>query len=129
MEVGSIIVATGFDTYEPAAGEFGYGIDGVVTLPEFKSLLDAADGRLTFDGRPVRDIAYVYCVGSRAGPTRKAATRTARATAAPPRSQRPSSVSKRDPGVHQYHLYRDMRTYGKLRAACTPSRASSARST
>ena len=40
VEVGSIIVATGFDSYEPTAGEFGYGIDGVVTLPEFKELLD-----------------------------------------------------------------------------------------
>ena len=38
-----IVVATGFDNYEPAAGELGYGLDGVVTLPEFKKLLDEAD--------------------------------------------------------------------------------------
>ena len=63
--VGSIVIATGFDTYEPEAGEFGYGIDGVVTLPEFKAMVDAADGPLTHNGRPVQSIAYIYCVGSR----------------------------------------------------------------
>ena len=26
--VGSIVIATGFDSYQPEAGEFGYGIDG-----------------------------------------------------------------------------------------------------
>ena len=58
-------MATGFDTYEPEAGELGYGIDGVVTLPEFKELVDGASGPLATHGRPVRSIAYVYCVGSR----------------------------------------------------------------
>ena len=43
--VGSIIVATGFDTYQPEVGEFGYGIDGVLTLPEFKALVDGGPGR------------------------------------------------------------------------------------
>ena len=36
VAVGSIIVATGFDSYAPDDGELGYGIDGVVTLPQFK---------------------------------------------------------------------------------------------
>ena len=85
--VGSIIVATGFDSYQPEAGEFGYGIDGVVTLPEFKELVDGVERPLAWNGRPVRSVAYVYCVGSR---TRRAATSTARASAAPPRSIPPS---------------------------------------
>ena len=50
VDVGSIVVATGFDSYEPAAGEFGYGIDGVVTLPEFKELLDDSAGPLAARG-------------------------------------------------------------------------------
>ncbi len=66
VAVGSIVVATGFDAYEPAADELGYGIDGVVTLPQFKELVDGSEaGQLTWKGRPVRSIAYVYCVGSR----------------------------------------------------------------
>ena len=76
-----IVVATGFDSYEPAEGELGYGIDGVLTLPEFKRLLDDSTGPLVHGGKPVRSIVYVYCVGSRRAP---AATSTARASAAAP---------------------------------------------
>ncbi len=97
VDVGSIIVATGADTYEPAAGEFGYGMDGVVTLPEFKKMVDEAAGPLEFNGRPVKTIAYIYCVGSRQDETSKALTRTARATAARPpctrRLRRPARMA------------------------------------
>ena len=65
VDVGSIVVATGFDTYQPAEGELGYGIDGVVTLADFKKLLDETDGPLEYNGRPVKTVAYIYCVGSR----------------------------------------------------------------
>ncbi|HEY5386823.1 MAG TPA: FAD-dependent oxidoreductase, partial [Thermoleophilia bacterium] len=44
VAVGSIIVATGFDAYQPAESEFGAGLDGVVTLPEFKALVDGSAG-------------------------------------------------------------------------------------
>ena len=64
-EVGAIVVATGFDTYQPEAGELGYGIEGVLTLPDFKALVDAAEGPLTYQGRRVGAVAYIYCVGSR----------------------------------------------------------------
>ena len=46
VEVGQIVVATGFDSYEPEAGEYGYGIEGVLTLPEFKRMLDDGQGPL-----------------------------------------------------------------------------------
>ena len=65
LDVGAIIVTTGFDTYRPAEGEFGHGQEGVATLPELKELLAQNDGPLTVSGRRVRDIAYIYCVGSR----------------------------------------------------------------
>ncbi|NLE11027.1 MAG: CoB--CoM heterodisulfide reductase iron-sulfur subunit A family protein, partial [Actinobacteria bacterium] len=65
VQAGSIVVATGFDSYAPEPGEFGYGLEGVVTLPEFKRLLDASEGPLEYAGRPVRSIVYIYCVGSR----------------------------------------------------------------
>ena len=53
VDVGSIVIATGFDTYQPAEGELGYGIDGVITIADFKKLLDESDGPLQYDGRPV----------------------------------------------------------------------------
>jgi hypothetical protein len=41
--VGSIVVATGFDTYQPGLGSSATA-DGVLTLPEFKELLDGRVG-------------------------------------------------------------------------------------
>jgi len=115
LEVGAIIVATGFDTYQPAKGELGHGQTGVLTLPEVKELLAKNDGPLTVNGQPVENIAYIYCVGSRQSEDSgleqpnlycsrfccSAAVHTA------------LQVHERNPKVHQFHLYRDMRTYGK----------------
>ncbi len=123
VDVGSIVVATGFETYEPAAGEFGYGIDGVVTLPEFKKMVDESTGPLRYDGRPIKTIAYIYCVGSRQGQdvegghsycSRYCCTAAVHAAL--------ESATKCDPRLRQYHLYRDMRTYGKYELLWSESR-------
>jgi len=115
LHVGAIVVATGFDPYAPAAGEFGYGLPGVLTLPELRELLAGARGPLQVGGRRVGTIAYVYCVGSR----------QAEAEACPHPNRYCSRfccnaavhtallANAADPDVSQYHLYRDMRTYGK----------------
>ncbi len=116
--VGSIVVATGFDSYQPEAGEFGYGIDGVLTLPEFKELVDGADGALAYHGRPVRSIAYVYCVGSRQPDGNQYCSRYCCAATC----HAAIEVSGLDPSIRQYHLYRDMRTYGKLEELYTDAR-------
>ncbi len=122
IEVGSIVVATGADTYEPAAGEFGYGLDGVVTLPEFKKMVDEAPGLLQYKGRPVRTIAYIYCVGSRQDESLEGAhTYCSRycCTAAVHAALKADELE----GVQrQYHLYRDMRTYGKYELLWAESR-------
>jgi heterodisulfide reductase subunit A len=120
VAVGSIVVATGFDSYEPEAGEFGYGIDGVVTLPEFKELVDGSTGPLAWHGRPVRSLAYVYCVGSRgtAGCSNEYCSRFCCAATV----QTSIQVAGLDPSIRQFHLYRDMRTYGKFEPLYTESR-------
>ncbi len=108
VTVGQIVVATGFDSYEPATGEFGYGSPRVVTLPEFRRLLDEAEGPIVRDGRPVRSIAYIYCVGSRCG-DRTYCSRYCCSAAV----HASLLAAERDPSVRQYHLYRDLRTYGR----------------
>jgi heterodisulfide reductase subunit A len=114
LEVGSVIVATGFDAYEPTPGELGRGLDGVVTLPEFKRLLDASDGPLTRNGRPVKTLAYIYCVGSRQDEdTEGAHTYCSRYCCTAAVHAALEAAGKGDSGLRQYHLYRDMRTYGK----------------
>ncbi len=119
LEVGSIIVATGFDSYQPDAGEFGYGIDGVVTLPEFKTLVESGQGRLTRNGRQVTSIAYVYCVGSRQeAPGNEYCSKFCCAATLHESVQ----VSRRDPGVRQFHLHRDIRAYGRSELLYAESR-------
>ena len=116
--VGSIVIATGFDSYEPEAGEFGYGIPGVLTLPEFKELVDGSDGVLTHNGKRVRTIAYVYCVGSRQPGGNEYCSKYCCAATV----HASLLVAKVDPAIHQYHLNRDIRTYGKYELMYTESR-------
>ncbi len=75
LTVGAIVVATGFQPYQPAAGELGYGefpngrpSSAVITLPQLERLLSAdgpTAGALEWNGHPVRSIAMIHCVGSR----------------------------------------------------------------
>ena len=110
-------MATGFDSYEPNAGEYGYGIPGVVTLPEFRRLLDDGDGQLVLDGKEVASVAYIYCVGSRCAEhaycSRFCCSAAVHASLL---------AADRVPSVRQYHLYRDLRTYGKNELMVNESR-------
>ena len=116
--VGSIIIATGFDTYEPAIGEYGYGIDGVVTLAQFKALVESSPDGLRFADRPVRTVTYVYCVGNRQpGGNEYCSKFCCSATV-----HASLEVAALDPSIHQYHLYRDIRTYGKYELLYEQSR-------
>ncbi len=118
LNVGTIIVTTGFTPYIPAGGEYGWGGDGVVSLLQFRQML--ADGKLEYQGKPLRDVVFIYCVGSRQGemaadqhPNRycsryccSAATYTA--------VMLHELGTKTKLTANQYHLYRDIRTYGSL---------------
>ena len=124
--VGAIIVATGFEVYRPQVGEFGYGMHGVVTLPEFEELIAEAEGRLLYEGKPVQDIIYIYCVGSRQAPDVPGANQycsryccTAAVHASLRVAEKAAIVGTT---VRQYHLYRDMRTYGKYELMYARSR-------
>lgn len=71
FEVGAIILATGYQTFDPAREPgFGYGIHpGVLTGFEFERLaspLGPTGGRIvTHEGREPEAVAIVHCVGSR----------------------------------------------------------------
>jgi heterodisulfide reductase subunit A len=121
LNVGAVVVATGFDAYQPVEGEYGYGHPGVVTLPQFKALLDASVGPIEHEGRPIRSIAYVYCVGSRNEGAESGHAYCSRycCTAA---IHTALTAEARAPGLHQYHLYRDIRSYGKSEMLYTNAR-------
>jgi heterodisulfide reductase subunit A len=72
LDVGAIIVATGFDTYDPAPlGEYGYGTySNVITSLQMERLMNAAGPtggkiRRQSDGEKPTRIAFIQCVGSR----------------------------------------------------------------
>ena len=116
--VGSIVIATGFDAYQPEIGDYGYGIDGVVTLAQFMALVEASPDGLRFNDRPVRTVTYVYCVGNRQpGGNEYCSKYCCSATV-----HASLEVSAVDPSIHQYHLYRDIRTYGKYELLYEQSR-------
>ena len=70
LEVGAVIVATGFDLIDPRLKpEFGYGVyPGVMTGVEFERLSSASGptlGRITVNGKEPHDVVFIKCVGSR----------------------------------------------------------------
>jgi heterodisulfide reductase subunit A len=109
--VGSVLMATGFDSYTPAYGEFGYATsDNVITLPQFKRLIDTQFDKLIYNGREIKNIAYIYCVGSRQTDgentycSRNCCTSTIHAAV---------TAKNKFSDINNYHFNRGLRTYGK----------------
>jgi heterodisulfide reductase subunit A len=122
INVGAVVVATGFKPYEPAPGEYGYGrFPEVVTLPEFIRLLALTEGAETFtwNDHPVRDVAFIHCVGSRQvegvnapqpdGQVNDYCSRVC-CTAA---LHAANELAERFPGTNIFDVYEDIRTYGR----------------
>jgi heterodisulfide reductase subunit A len=119
---GAIVVATGFNPYEPRHGEYGYGeIPAVTTLPQFirHLALTQEAHQLTWNGRPIRDIGLIHCVGSREidgvhephddGTVNDYCSRVC-CTAT---LHLATELRERYPEVHIVDLYEDIRTYGR----------------
>jgi heterodisulfide reductase subunit A len=71
VEVGSIILATGYEQFDPSViSQYGYGrYDNIITGLEFERLSNAAgptEGQIQLkNGQPPKSVAIVHCVGSR----------------------------------------------------------------
>ncbi|MGD8402942.1 MAG: CoB--CoM heterodisulfide reductase iron-sulfur subunit A family protein [Anaerolineales bacterium] len=122
IEAGAIVVATGFDPYEPRHGEYGYAENpDVVTLPQLirRLALTKDDEIFQWNGHPVRDLALIHCVGSREiegvdephedGQVNNYCSRVC-CTAALHMSD---ELHQRFPKLNIYDLYQDIRTYGR----------------
>lgn len=120
IKVGAIVACTGFDPYEPKEGEFGYGtIDNVITLQQFMRLMELeGGGTLDFKGREIRNISYIYCVGSRqVDGDNKYCSRYCCAAAI----HAANMARKKFGGVRNFHFHRGIRSYGKLEELYTDS--------
>ena len=124
VKFAGIIVATGFDPYEPQNGEFGYGLSRkVITQPQFVRLIDEngpTKGRLNSEGNPPKNVVFIACVGSRqhAGVYKTSqkdqklneyCSRICCSTS----MQNELALKKKYPECNVFHLYRDIRTYGR----------------
>jgi heterodisulfide reductase subunit A len=114
IQVGAILVASGFAEYEPKPGEYAFGQPGVVTLAEFERLLQAGGEKLLHDGREVKKIAFIYCVGSREGAEVENGNRWCSRYCCSTATHLAVLAGKKFPAARSYHFYRDMRTYGKF---------------
>jgi heterodisulfide reductase subunit A len=112
-KVGSIIVATGFETYTPVTGEFGFGLDGVITFPEYEELLASNEKSLKYKGKDVRTVTYIYCVGSRENTKKENPHLYCSRYCCSAANSCANCTSQIDSEIHQFHLFRDIRTYGK----------------
>jgi heterodisulfide reductase subunit A len=70
LQVAAIIVATGFDPFDARLKpEYGYGVyENVITGLQFERLSSASGptfGEIKLDDKPINDVVFVQCVGSR----------------------------------------------------------------
>ncbi|MFZ0243259.1 MAG: CoB--CoM heterodisulfide reductase iron-sulfur subunit A family protein [Desulfobacterales bacterium] len=123
FETGAIVLATGFKTYTPHGGEYGYGESPeVITLPHLiREMASVEYGRqvLQVNGRAIRRVAFIHCVGSRQipgihepdenGDVNEYCSRTCCSATL----QAALQIRRSFPGTHVLEYYRDIRTYGR----------------
>ncbi|MGO9017582.1 MAG: CoB--CoM heterodisulfide reductase iron-sulfur subunit A family protein [Syntrophobacteraceae bacterium] len=123
LETGIIILATGFRPYAPRSGEFGFGnFSEVITLPDLIDLLakneDTGD-YLHVNGRKIRSVAMIHCVGSRMIPgiheedDRGRLNEYCSRTCCSATLQASVLIREKHPGTSVFEFYRDIRTYGR----------------
>ncbi len=114
IEVGSILLATGFQTFDAARiARYGYGrLPNVITSLEFERLSNASGptgGDLQLqDGTKPKTVGIIHCVGSRDENTNAYCSRVCCMY-----SLKIAHLTKEKTGAEVYNFYIDMRTPGK----------------
>jgi len=116
IEVGTIIVATGFDAFDPSVKEeYGYGIcENVITGIELERILSPSGpsgGKIIrpSDGKTPRRIAFVQCVGSRDEKTNPYCSRVCCMYA----TKQALLIKEKIPEADVLIFYTDIRAFGK----------------
>jgi heterodisulfide reductase subunit A2 len=123
VDTGVIILATGIKSYTPYQGEYGYGeFSEVVTLSDLirKLAEDKTGGRfLEINGRKIRSVAMIHCVGSRqipgihpedaSGHLNEYCSRTCCSAVL----NASNIIRETYLETRVYEFYRDIRTYGR----------------
>ncbi|MEI6089955.1 MAG: CoB--CoM heterodisulfide reductase iron-sulfur subunit A family protein [bacterium] len=111
LTAGAILIATGYDSYQPAEGEYGYKtVPNVITLPEFNRMIELNPNGLIHNGNKVKKVAFIYCVGNRQTKgDNKYCSRQCCSAAINTSIQ----IKEKYEDITAFHLFRDVRTYGK----------------
>lgn len=111
LTAGSVLVTTGYDYYQPKEGEYGYKtLSNVLTLPEFKRLMESSPDKLIYNNQQIGKIAFIYCVGNRQTKGENKYCSRQCCTSAIYTSLQ---LKEKYRDITAFHLYRDIRTYGK----------------
>jgi len=114
IEVGTIILATGFKTFDPARNpHYGYGrYPNVYTSLEMERLVNAAGptaGEIVLrDGKRPKSVGIIHCVGSRDVNTNRWCSKVCCMY-----SLKLAHLIKERTGAEVFNFYIDMRTPGK----------------
>ena len=109
LNVGAIVVATGFDLYEP---ELVNQFDEVITVMQLERLSVASGptgGKIEINGKEPKKVVFIQCVGSREKDGRSYCSRVCCMITA----KQAHIVKERIPDAEVVVLYNDVRAYGK----------------
>ena len=110
LNVGSVLVATGMDSYQPKENEYAYGSSKrIVTLPDCDRMVKE-QGELVVDGKKVRQVGFIYCVGNR---QKKGENKYCSRFCCSAAIHTSLKIKEKYGDVTAWHLFRDIRTYGK----------------
>ncbi|HQH18504.1 MAG TPA: CoB--CoM heterodisulfide reductase iron-sulfur subunit A family protein, partial [Bacteroidales bacterium] len=111
LHAGSILVTTGADFYKPKENEYAYkSVKEVITLAELKTLISLNSDKLFFNNKPINTITFIYCVGNRQTKGENKYCSRYCCTSAIHTS---ILLKEKYDNIKSYHLFRDIRTYGK----------------
>jgi len=114
VKVGAIVVATGFDLFDPMAKpEYGYGkYKNVITGLEFERIVSASgptNGHIEIKGKEPKNVVFIQCVGSRDKKTNEYCSRVCCMYTA----KQAHLVKEKIPESKLIIYYTDMRAFGK----------------
>ena len=114
LDVGTIVVATGFDLFDPTqAPEYGYEkFKNVITGLEFERLVSASgpsEGHIEINGKEPKEVVLVQCVGSRDREGNEYCSRVCCMYTA----KHAHLVREKIPGANVTVYYTDVRAFGK----------------
>lgn len=115
LHVGAIILATGFDPFDPKLKpEFGYGLyPNVLHGIEMERLCSASGptkGEILIQGKKPKQIVFIHCVGSR---DKTVGNEYCSRVCCMYTAKQAHLVRDKIPGAHITVLYMDVRAFGK----------------